>query len=299
MAHYFEYLDSQLYCHHSIHEKPVPSEFTMHLHERLELYLFISGDALEVVEGFSYPLHPFDVIITRSAENHYIQIQSEQVYERIAICFDSELFRSIDPEGILLRPFFDRPLGRNNQYTLDPELQRLMLTYFRKITPDCSNARKRLHIFSAVLILLQHLSQQFEPVDTVSQDGSADEPARRLLHYINDHLFDDISLVNISSQFFLSQSQLNRIFRKATGASIWEYVRSKRLLAAREKILAGESAMAACTKCGFQDYSSFYRAYRSRFGTAPSKTIQLSRKHVEAEKTDWRYVLKFEAPASE
>ena len=81
-------------------------------------------------------------------------------------------------------------------------------------------------------------------------------------------------LFSISRRFYLSKSQLNRVFSRATGSPVWEYVRIKRLLSARERLLAGESAVNVCTECGFKDYSSFFRAYKARFGQSPSSERQ-------------------------
>ena len=72
--------------------------------------------------------------------------------------------------------------------------------------------------------------------------------------------------VNFAEHFFISASQANRIFKKSIGSSIWEYVIIKRLMAAKDMIEKGEGARTASEKCGFSDYSSFYRAYRKKYG---------------------------------
>ena len=43
----------------------------------------------------------------------------------------------------------------------------------------------------------------------------------------------------------------------------------ERLLAAADLLRAGVSAQSACTRCGFQDYSTFQRAFRRQFGSTP------------------------------
>ena len=78
-----------------------------------------------------------------------------------------------------------------------------------------------------------------------------------------------MSLPAIGDSLHRSVSQICRVFRRATGTSLWEYVVIKRLLAARELLRHGDSAVNAAFACGFSDYSSFYRAYVRRFGCAP------------------------------
>ena len=43
-----------------------------------------------------------------------------------------------------------------------------------------------------------------------------------------------------------------------------------RVTLAKEKILQGNCAKTACEESGFNDYSSFYRAYTKHFGVSPS-----------------------------
>ena len=56
-----------------------------------------------------------------------------------------------------------------------------------------------------------------------------------------------------------------------TGTTAHAYVRQRRLLAAARLIRNGTPAGQAAAACGFGDYSSFCRAFRSAFGTRPSE----------------------------
>ncbi len=87
--------------------------------------------------------------------------------------------------------------------------------------------------------------------------------------YVNSHIFDELSLTDLSERFFLSKSQFCRKFKEATGATPWGYITEKRLVAAKSMINEGAAAGEAAEKCGFGDYSAFYRAYRKRFNTSP------------------------------
>ena len=53
------------------------------------------------------------------------------------------------------------------------------------------------------------------------------------------------------------------------GIGIMEYVRNKKVIRAHERIKKGEKPTEIYAECGFQTYSSFYRAFVSYFGFAP------------------------------
>ena len=256
----FEYRDRGIYCHHSLDERPLPEQFQIHAHETPEVYCFLSGQGSFLVEGTQYPLCPGDILLMRPAETHRLMIAPEAPYERIAIHFPLSLFDSLDPGRALMRPFLDHPLGARNRYPAQdaPALSPLI----GQMTPS------RMQLISRLMRLLTELSAIFGTSDAEAE--TARDFPQRLVRYVNEHLFEELSLTGISDDFNRSASQVSRVFRQATGTSLWEYVTIKRLLAARARLQRGESAVNAAFACGFSDYSAFYRAYVHRFGHAPS-----------------------------
>lgn len=266
MPHVFTYRDAELYSHHTVDQTPRPEEFTMHAHEWMEIFYFISGQGSYLVEGTQYPLNPHDILIMRSAEAHRLNISPNRPYERIAIHFSPSLLSSIDPEQQLLRPFLERPLGQLNHYPANQDTSGRLRAAFEAFSFDCV-PNVRLNLLARLLLFLTSLNGMFDPT------GLPPSPEHglqgQLVAFVNEHLFDSISLQTVADHFFRSRSQISRVFLQATGSPFWEYVSIKRLLAARAMIQRGESAGAACTACGFSDYSSFFRAYRAHFGHAP------------------------------
>jgi len=240
----------------------------MHAHELMEIFFFISGKGSYLVEGTSYPLNPHDILIMRASETHMLTISPDEPYERIAIHFSPALLRSVDPELRLLRPFLDRPLGELNYYpaSKDPEgrLRAAFADFEFDRIPDI-----RLNLTARLLLFLTTLDGQYQ------QNGMHHAPTKglqsQLVAYVNENLFESISLQSAADHFYRSRSQISRIFLQATGSPFWEYVTLKRLMAARAMIQRGESASRACIACGFSDYSAFFRAYRTQFGHAPKE----------------------------
>lgn len=252
---------------------PSNDGYNMHAHERIEIYCFVSGYCRYIVEGNEYSLKPYDIMIMRPSETHRLKVMGDVPYERFAFHITPDYFKGIDPDGELLKPFFDRPLGKMNKFSMedfDTDLYKNCLDSIN-FNNDLSN---RLEIELKLLTVLTEISKAY--YHRIAHFGSqendeARDTSAKIIEYINQNIFEPLSLSVICDKFFISQSQLNRIFKKATGSSVWEYISIKRLLSARNFIRAGEPAGKVCIKCGFKDYSSFYRMYKSRFGVSPKQ----------------------------
>jgi AraC-like DNA-binding protein len=92
---------------------------------------------------------------------------------------------------------------------------------------------------------------------------------QKVLHYITEHIQEDLSLEGIASYMFISKYHLSHAFSREVGVSVYRYIMLRRLMMARQLLLSGEPAGQVCRSCGFADYTSFYRAFKSEYGVSP------------------------------
>lgn len=182
----------------------------------------------------------------------------------MALHFLGELIR---PECAALLSAFGQEGGYYAQaqaYHLDEYFDSLLRCAEMPDTlrPLAQNAR-----LEALLSQVALLAAQAEPMRLPQTDP--DGMAARLIEYVNCHYTGNLSLDELSGHFFLSKNQLNRIFRRATGATIMAYAARKRIALARRLISEGESAQRAALRAGYGDYSNFYRQYKKLLGVAP------------------------------
>ena len=81
-------------------------------------------------------------------------------------------------------------------------------------------------------------------------------------------MISDLSF--IGSVFHYSNSRVNRIFRDTLGVSVWQYVTAKKLDLAYNLIAEGYGIKTAASRCGFGDYSVFYKSFVKHFNISPS-----------------------------
>ncbi len=257
---------------YSLDTQPVPEEFYMHAHERFELFHFLSGSAKYFVEGTEYTLNPHDTLLLRPFEVHRLVLVDDSVpYERVVIHFSADMLGGdAATKEALLRPFTRRELGRSNRYEATDfggegwpfhgDLRKLI---------DRLGGDAEVFIAAKVQSFLAETLLPFSERDRNETPFSA--KITDVLEYINLHLYEDLTVARICEDCFLSRAQLNRLFKYATGTSVWQYITTKRLLQAKMLIRSGERPTDVYDKCGFSEYSSFYRAYKAKFGNSPEQ----------------------------
>ncbi len=260
------YYDEHINFHHSVDRHPQRVE--MHIHEQLEIYCYISGDAVYLVEGTEYPLASGSILIMRPSESHMVKFLSDKTYERYSIHFSPELLKDIDPDYSLLAPFYGHELGQNNLYLPSEFMLEQPVELLKNMCNSEAVWQSRVEILSRLYPMLATINNAYARKQF---ENATENPAQKIISYINGHLFDELSLSMLSEHFFLSVSQLCRLFKQATGSSVWDYILIKRLIAAKNSIKKGMPATAAAENCGFRDYSSFWRAYTKYFGHSPNK----------------------------
>lgn len=267
MKIFSSYNEDNLMMQHSREEQPNPKMFRMHTHEFAELFLFISGSGVFMIEGTEYPLNSGDILLMRPAESHYIKIDENRAYERLVINFDLSVFDGIDSAGTLVRPFTDRPSGKLNCYQSNEINENVYMQFYKTVTMKTEN--KRLAILSGLIPLLFEIGILFEKRLQKNTSPQNETLAFQLVKYVNMNLNSEISIDELCKNFYISKAQLCRIFKKATGTTIWKYISVKRLIYARSQIQSGQKPTCVYNKCGFNDYSSFYRSYVKKFGHSP------------------------------
>ncbi len=240
--------------------------FYIHTHTNVELLYFVSGKGTYYVEGSKYPLSPGDLLLVRPGEAHFVEPDLSQDYDRIVLNFDPTLFSALDPEEALLHPFVQREAGKHNRYTAahfdTHQYQKYLFDMFQ-----CEN--DRLSLLANLILLLREIDTAFLRVDLDSVSPNAVE--YEIIRYINQNLHREISIQELSEQFFLSRAQLCLRFKNAIGTSVGKYITIKRLMLARQQIRQGEKPTDVFSACGYQDYSTFYRAYIRLFGHSPKQ----------------------------
>ncbi len=244
---------------HKNYEKNIDlRKISMHTHEHYELYCFLKGDVKYFVEGNIYNLKPGDLLIMKKSEAHSLLINSDAPYERIVVFFNDEAI--VGNENNKLTWFINnKPLGKNNRYSAN-DLKNFDYIYMLEKMCKLKDKKQK----SAYLSVIINELSSAKYSDGIYSDNTAE-----IIEYINEHITEKLSLESICERFFISKTHLIRRFKALTGTTVWDYILTKRLMKARLLLQSGERPYDIYLKCGFNDYCSFFKAYKTKFGVSP------------------------------
>lgn len=245
-------------------------EFSWHYHDFHKIVVFVSGKVTYHIEGKAYHLRPHDILLVSQGAIHKPEIDPAVPYERYIFWIRNALSH---PE---LNTCFQKANDRSfNLVRLDSALQERIKELLPEIEQSLHQKQFGDSILSEALFtqFMVYINRIFLKSSTApdQKSYSSDSQVEQLLKYINRNLTEDLSIDQLSERFFFSKYHMMRKFKEETGYTIHNYIVSKRLLQARTLISQGIPVMKAARQSGFQDYTTFVRAYKKQFGTVPTQ----------------------------
>lgn len=99
-----------------------------------------------------------------------------------------------------------------------------------------------------------------------------DEIVSKTISFISNHFTDDITLRQLADMVNLSPYYFNRLFRKNTGYTPYEYVINTRLSHSRYLLkTTGLTVKEICFASGFSSESRFCILFKEKMGMSPSE----------------------------
>lgn len=248
---------------------PSHDHYAIHCHNSYEVYYFIRGDVSYLVEGRHYAPTPHSILMISPNIIHGVKASSGIAYERYTLHFRADII-SLETRLALLAPFHQSS-SQSDIYYQDVKDFRLQ-HYFENLLAckDMPDDMRNMAITIAVESLLTQILYMSKETKSLSPMQTHSQTVTDIIDYINHHLSEKITLDDISSRFFISKHHLNKVFRKATGTTLLQYVNHKKIAMANHYMMQGKSATAAALAVGFNDYSVFYRAFKGIMGYAPT-----------------------------
>jgi AraC family L-rhamnose operon regulatory protein RhaS len=252
----------------SHHDVGFRMESTRH-HFTKVLYILEGTGTIEGEEG-PIPCRSHDVIVVPVGRTHCLVDARGKPISLYALCVEDPVFTG-DPE---LKAAL--PVGRLNRKRLLSTQVRSML---RRILFE--QTLKRPAVGSMIrgltlelLALLARVGHHEDPEAAAETTGRL-ELRHRVEAYAADlerRFFETASLDQVAQRLGMSRRRFTQLFRQVTGMAWLDRIQQLRVEHAKHLLAeTNRSVTAVAFECGYEDLSSFYRAFRRTTGSSPQK----------------------------
>lgn len=232
--------------------------YPAHIHDYLEIYYLIDGDVSFMVDSRIYPLHPGDAVVCRPNEIHHCIRHSATPHLHACFWF-------LTDNEFLLGSFLHGEEGGNLLSPSSEEERAAILSTVMKLhtLPEANTLTE----YSLIVSLLDRWNGCLG-----TRTESADLPVqlRQILEEIGRNLPEIRSLTYLTEKYYLTPSQLRRMFATYLGTTPKAYLERRRLAYSRILLKNGARVTDACNAAGFSDLSNYIRLFRTSFGITPS-----------------------------
>lgn len=252
-------------------------EYAYHYHDFDKIIFFLGGRVNYYIEGKTYELKPYDIVFVNRNEIHKPEVDFTVPYERYILYISTEFLEKYETKSYNLRECFEKANREKANVIQVTAIQNTKLTeIIRELERTLEQNEFAAELYGKLLFLqfmIQLNRACREEKTKYCHSSQYNKKIVDILDYINEHLFEELSIEKIADTFFVSKYHMMRQFKEETGYTMHQYITEKRVLAARDMILNGVPATKASLECGFQDYSTFSRAFKSKLKKNPSEII--------------------------
>ncbi len=246
----------------------------MHSHDFSEIYFFLQGSASYIVEDCKYSLRPGDVLLIPPNKLHQLDIKdSAMTYERFVVWLNQRYLKRISTAKTDLNTCFLQAHEHNafliRNSAVSDKIRHILDGFSVSQTGDFGADVENEERIKALLVLLGQYFLQNRDDFTIL--GKANPCVTKAIDYISEHISQDLSLDAIASALFVDKYYFAHIFKEYTNTSPHRYILKKRLVLSKQFIEEGFPITEVFAKCGFSDYTHFFRAFKNEFGITPKQ----------------------------
>ena len=258
-----------------------------HFHNVFEIYFTNVGGVKYFVDGGVYQVEKNDLFVFNNADLHRIVVPSGLIYDRYIAVFSPDYIRGMNTDNTnLLECFVDRKADFCHRISLTTEQAGEFLSLLRAAGRYESSESYGFDIcrkimLAEILIFVNRLYRSAALAPSFHA-GSEYAQIKPVLDHINKNLTSALTLEEIANRFFISKYHLCKLFKKATGFTVNEYIISRRILRACDLLRKNLPVSAVCELAGFRNDCYFITTFKKMVGVTP-KQYAIKENRIEGE----------------
>ncbi len=236
-------------------------------HDYFKLMFVLDGAGAVVAPKARHAIHKGDVIAVPAHYRHRIEDDPKRALALIVLCVrDAVLVNAADAQQHLGKFRIFR------QQALTGEARRLLRQLFFEqslLRGGCATMMTGLSL-QLVATLARASGVHTERSRSPEQNSPPEARVQAYVKELEQKFSDNEKIDNVAERLGLSRRYFTRVFRKLSGTSWLNHVRKLRIRHAQALLKKTERSVAIIGfECGFEDLSSFYRAFKAETGMPP------------------------------
>lgn len=268
----------EIYEKHGI---PIGSN-ALHCHNFYEILYIMEGEFASLVENRTYHLKKGDFLLVDANVLHnyqYVEYQNHETSRRILLWVTKDMLHHLADGKTDLAACFSS--HSTCAYHFPLYLEEMLRGYlYKMVLEDPASAeepgRKELLDRAYLTLFFLYLNQFcLRKSFRLSRGEIEHHPlVKSVSEYMEQHMASSVSVDHLANHVNMSKYHFLRTFKSLTGMTVHNYVIHKRLIYACEEMERGCPPSEVYLKCGFSDYSSFYRNFKNTYGLSPKAYLK-------------------------
>lgn len=254
------------------------SNVNPHTHDYYEFYFFLGGNVSLTVDDTRWHLTFGDMIIIPPHTKHYLTVLDRQEsYQRFIFWMSQSYCDKLTKQSKNYEYVFKHISSIHKYiYHLDIFNFNQLQTKMIQLIEECHTNRfgKDEKITLCVNDLILSINRTIFETENPHHEKEKQSLYQNIVDYIEQHINEPLSLDQLSASFFVNKYHISHIFKAQTGLSVHQYILKKRLYICKSALVSGTKISTAYLQCGFNDYSSFFKAFKKEFGLSPKEYVQ-------------------------
>lgn len=236
-----------------------------HYHDIHELYYLLEGQTRYLIDEEIYTVDKGDFVFVPGGSIHGTDYTKGKDKERILVYFGDDIF---DEYSLFFREkMLSRRLIHITKEHL-PEIEMLLLKieseYYRN--EEGKECLLRLYIRELLILINRYLDERKSNIREV------DEIIYEIAEYIRQHYYANISLLELSRIFCISDAHLSRKFKAVMGIGINQFVTIVRINKSLQMLENSRLTITEVARqCGYNDSNYFAAVFKKIKGVTPQK----------------------------
>ncbi len=273
---------SGLRVFHSSHGREFSMESSRHTY--FEIILVEWGKGRLIFEGGETLLAAGEMVVTSPGFAHRFVDDEKEPLSLLVLCVDPGTAKTFPPfaelmarfEGILLNGFHFPVPGpfRENRFR---ELYRSLL--FVESQRSSFMSQRQWSLASEIMILLiEGVAEIGSGSITTNETSSQSILLERCEAHLKTHFLEPLRIRDLALLTSLSYRRFTHLFKKKTGKTVHDYLEELRIQYSKSQLLKTGNIVHSALHSGFEDLSTFYRAFKKRTRQTPKKFLETAGK---------------------